>query len=273
MPTTYANSINNNPIYAARAEADAAGNTISTTYATKSELPDGVPAVTSSDDGKVLTAIYSGGAGSYSWQPGMSSDDVFVAEYGVTTWAEVEAAFLANKALFAYFNGHTYVMSDMVYSGGLQSVTFTNVRSSRTSSSDNSSVQVWFVKAQSTGTTWSFPDHTGGYLVLSPSGGDEGKVLKVKDTLGTGSNFEWAAAPSVAQVQSDWTESDNTDPSYIQNKPLDVGITEGTGITFTNSGATVSIGVTIPIPSFDPNSDVGKVLKITSGGVLAWVTP
>lgn len=40
MPTTYANSINNNPIYAARAEADAAGNSISTTYATKSEVPE-----------------------------------------------------------------------------------------------------------------------------------------------------------------------------------------------------------------------------------------
>lgn len=68
MPTTFANTINSNPIYADRAEKDASGNTISTTYATKSELPDGVPSVTSSDDGKVLQATYSGGAGSYSWE-------------------------------------------------------------------------------------------------------------------------------------------------------------------------------------------------------------
>lgn len=68
MPTTYANSINNNPIYAERAEKDAAGNTISTTYATKSELPSGVPAVTSSDDSKVLKATYSEGVGSYAWE-------------------------------------------------------------------------------------------------------------------------------------------------------------------------------------------------------------
>ena len=39
MSTTFANSINSNPIYADRAEKDAAGNTISTTYATKSEIP------------------------------------------------------------------------------------------------------------------------------------------------------------------------------------------------------------------------------------------
>ena len=39
MPTTFANSINNNLIYADRAEHDAAGNDIATTYATKGEIP------------------------------------------------------------------------------------------------------------------------------------------------------------------------------------------------------------------------------------------
>lgn len=68
MPTTFANTIDGNDIYAKRAECDAAGNTLSTTYATKSELPDGVPAVTSSDDGKVLKASYTGGTGSFSWE-------------------------------------------------------------------------------------------------------------------------------------------------------------------------------------------------------------
>ena len=64
----FANSINGNPLYADRAEHDADGNTISTTYATKAELPEGVPTVTSSDDGKVLTADYTGGVASYSWE-------------------------------------------------------------------------------------------------------------------------------------------------------------------------------------------------------------
>lgn len=39
MPTTFANQINGDDIYAKRAECDAAGNTLSTTYATKAELP------------------------------------------------------------------------------------------------------------------------------------------------------------------------------------------------------------------------------------------
>lgn len=68
MPTTFANTIDGNDIFAKRAECDAAGNDLSTTYATKSELPDGVPAVTSSDDGKVLKASYTGGTGSFSWE-------------------------------------------------------------------------------------------------------------------------------------------------------------------------------------------------------------
>jgi len=65
---TLVNQINNMDIYAARAEADANGNNIGTTYATKSELPDGVPAVTSGDNGKVLKATYSGGQGVYGWE-------------------------------------------------------------------------------------------------------------------------------------------------------------------------------------------------------------
>lgn len=40
MSTTFANSINNNLIYADRAEHDAAGNDLQTTYATKAELPE-----------------------------------------------------------------------------------------------------------------------------------------------------------------------------------------------------------------------------------------
>ena len=84
MPTTFANSINNNPIYAARADADAAGNTISTTYATKSELPSGVPAVTSSDDAKVLKATYSGGVGSYAWGTESGGGTTYTAGDGIS---------------------------------------------------------------------------------------------------------------------------------------------------------------------------------------------
>lgn len=85
MPTTFANSIDSNPIYAQRAENDKDGNRIDQTYAKSASLAtvassgsyddlsnkptiNNVPAVTSSDDNKVLKASYTGGVGSYSWE-------------------------------------------------------------------------------------------------------------------------------------------------------------------------------------------------------------
>lgn len=68
---TLARTINGNYIYAQRSDQDAAGNTISTTYATKSEVGaiDAVPEVTSTEAGKVLMASYdSQTGGSYSWE-------------------------------------------------------------------------------------------------------------------------------------------------------------------------------------------------------------
>ena len=62
MSTTYARTINGNTIYAALADADSAGNSITTTYATKTEVGQvrQVPASTSSDEDKVLTVNASG---------------------------------------------------------------------------------------------------------------------------------------------------------------------------------------------------------------------
>lgn len=59
------------PTYSAGTGIDITNNVISadtSVLATKSEIPAGVPAVTSSDDSKVLKATYSGGTGSYSWE-------------------------------------------------------------------------------------------------------------------------------------------------------------------------------------------------------------
>ena len=60
MPTTFVNTINSNPLYAERAEKDADGNTISSTYATKSELPS-VPVTDVEVDG---TSVVSSGVAS-----------------------------------------------------------------------------------------------------------------------------------------------------------------------------------------------------------------
>jgi hypothetical protein len=80
MSTTYCRLVNGNTIYAAITDADAAGNNIVNTYATKSEVAavEAVPSVGSSDDGKVLQASYDSGTGtgSYEWTTPPTVDEV-----------------------------------------------------------------------------------------------------------------------------------------------------------------------------------------------------
>ena len=47
-----------------------------------------------------------------------------------------------------------------------------------------------------------------------------------------------------AQVQSDWTESDSADPSYIQNKPVEKQLLAGANVTITSTATSVIISST-----------------------------
>ena len=59
MPTQFANTLNNHPIYADRAEKDAAGNTITTTYQKKLTAGTGITI----DSSNVISATGGGGGG------------------------------------------------------------------------------------------------------------------------------------------------------------------------------------------------------------------
>lgn len=61
MPTQFANTLNNHPIYADRAEKDAAGNTITTTYQEKLTAGTGITI----DSSNVISATGGGGGGTY----------------------------------------------------------------------------------------------------------------------------------------------------------------------------------------------------------------
>ena len=49
--------------------------------------------------------------------------------------------------------------------------------------------------------------------------------------------------PSSTQVQSDWTESDNTEPSFIQHKPTVKNLIAGTGISITETAQGIVISL------------------------------
>ena len=148
-----------------------------------------VPAVTSSDDAKVLKASYSGGVGSYSWET----------ETGTT------------------------------YSAGT-GIDITN----NTISVENP--------------------------LPSSSSADEGKVLKV-DANG---DPEWATGGGGSQVQSDWAETDTTDPSYIENKPTPKTLVAGQGIAISESSASLTVTNTVARDAV--NLVAGSGVTLTQSG-------
>lgn len=82
MPTQFANTLNNHPIYADRAEKDAAGNTITTTYQEKLTAGTGITI----DSSNVISATGGGGGGTYTAGDGIQiSSDVISADVDGTT--------------------------------------------------------------------------------------------------------------------------------------------------------------------------------------------
>lgn len=69
----------------------------------------------------------------------------------------------------------------------------------------------------------------------------ENVTSQIPSDVVTHAELEAATANIPAQVQSDWTESDSSDPSFIQNKPTELSLVEGTNIHITKSGNEVII--------------------------------
>ena len=101
--------------------------------------------------------------------------------------------------------------------------------------------------------------------VPSTTGASSGDVLVVD---GHG-DPAWAAPQSASQVQSDWTETDTTDPAYIQNKPTQKSLVAGGGIAISESNGTVTISEANPVPA-STVQDENKVLSVDSTGAPVW---
>ena len=107
-------------------------------------------------------------------------------------------------------------------------------------------------------------------LVPTVTSSDDAKVLKATYSGGVGS-YAWETESGGTQVQSDWTETDNTDPSYVQHKPEVLSFVAGSGISVTESASAITIAADAQLPSYSLTTDVGKVLQVTANG-LAWVS-
>ena len=257
MSKTFANSINSNPLYAERAEQDASGNTITTTYATKSDVSavDSVPDVTSSDNGKVLKATYENGSGSYGWESEVKKPIVAGANITITNNTN-DVTIAATDTTYTFSTGLTN-------SSG--TVTVTNPLPSSTSSDEDKVLTV-----DSTGAPVWAASQGGGNEVPAVTSTDDGKVLKASYSGGTGS-YDWESPPTEKTLAAGSNVSISASGSTVTISATDTTYTFSTGLT--NSSGTVS--VTNPIPAVT-SSDDGKVLQATySGGAgsFAWTTP
>lgn len=89
---------------------------------------------------------------------------------------------------------------------------------------------------------------------------EEGKVLKV-DSNG---DLEWGTGGGGSQVQSDWAETDTTDPSYIENKPTPKTLVAGQGIAISESSASLTVTNTVARDAV--NLVAGSGVTLTQSG-------
>lgn len=94
---------------------------------------------------------------------------------------------------------------------------------------------------------------SGTQLVPAATSADADKVLTV-NSQGTP---EWATGGG-SQVQADWAESDSSEPSYIENKPVPKTLTAGTGISITENQSTITIANTATPPTVDQSYDASS---------------
>ena len=238
-----------------------------------------VPASTSSDEDKVLTVNSSGNP---VWAPAQGGAQV------QSDWTEsdtTDPAYIQNKPTTKSISAGSGI--SITESSNSVVISATGGGSGTVDQTYNASS----TNAQS-GTAVAGALATVNQVPASTAS-DEDKVL----TVNSSGTPVWAAAQGGTQVQSDWSESDTTDPSYIQNKPAEKSLVAGTNITISSDSSTITISSvavdqTYNSASTNPQSGVavagalatvrqvpttqstdnGKVLGVTDGnGTLGWV--
>lgn len=245
--------------------------TVATTgsYFDLSDLPTiaNVPVVTSSDGGKVLTASYSGGTGSYSWEdaprelPASTSVDagklLGVDASGDPEW-QAAPTFTQEQA-----DWNESDSSDPSYIKNKPTIPAAQVNSDWNSNSGVS--QILNKPTLATVAT------SGSYNDLS----NKPSIPTATSDLTNDSGFI-TLSDVPAQEQADWNETDTSDPAYIKNKPTIPSVpttdqTYNAASTNPQSGTAVAgaIATVRQVPA-STSSDENKVLTVDSLGVPNW---
>lgn len=309
MPTIYADQLNNHPIYADRAEKDASGNNIATTYATKSELAGftelpsltdnagKVLAVNSGETGVEWVAQSGGGGGGVTQvQSDWTEDDTAAVSYiqnkptevnitfgsglavtttGSTVNVAAEADTTKADKVSGATNGDLAALDsngNLVDSGIAPSslATTTDLAAKQNVLTAGTGIAI----TQSGGNTYISATNSG----LPSITGNANKVLKVNASA---TDIEWAPESGASQVQANWNETDTNAASYIQNKPDLSGFADkvptaaaGDLVSFDCYGNIADSGIAATDVAQYPSlaNNAGKVLAVNSGETgVEWI--
>lgn len=343
MSTTFANSIDSNPIYADRAENDKDGNRIDQTYAKSASLATvattgaysdlsgtpSIPTATSdlqNDTGYITSAdipvtdvevdgvsVVSGGVASIT-MPSVPVTDVTVNGTSVVSNgtaavtvptatsdlqndsnfitlsdvpAQVQADWTESDSSDPAYIAHKPTLAAVATSGDYSDLSNTptiNNVPAVTSSDDNKVLKASYTGGvgsysweNETGTTYSAGtgidiDQNNAISVENPlpasTSAEAGKYLKV-DSNG---DPTWATGGGGGGgVNADWAESDPLEPSYIENKPTPKTLTAGANISISEGVGTLTISAAAGLPA-STSADEGKCLVVDSNGDPEWGT-
>lgn len=184
-----------------------------------------VPTVTSADDNKVLMASYSGGVGSFSWEPSAAA-------------TQVNADWTATSGVAQIL--HKPDLSVYAQSANLATVA--------TSGNYNDLSNRPSIPAAQVNADWDAA--SGVSQILNKP------ALATVATSGSYTDLQDKPSIPAAQVQSNWNESDNTSKAYIQNKPdLTAYALSSSLAAVATSGSYNDLSNTPTIPAAQVNSD------------------
>lgn len=222
---------------------------------------EGVPDVTSNDDGKVLTATYSGGEGTYGWASTPSVDEV----PDVTSSDD-------GKVLTATYSGGTGSYAWAAASGGVNP--FTTRFYSSLNSTQMNNLDDGVIVADISSLPGGYKIESGRYLIITTTATyGTSSARRTQTCIGVNAKSIYSRVADTAFSNNDtWRlgtlppvlSSDSTDQTNNKNKVVKVN----------NSGTGYYLTDILEVPTVESTDD-GKVLTATySGGTgsFAWAT-
>lgn len=182
---------------------------------------------------------------------GLDNSNIFWATYNVTTHADVLAAYNAGKRIFMIYGSYVAPLSGKDRYDYFTFIYFNNVGGingpyvHRITLGPNSE---WGQYSGSMQGDWNQTDqYSPDYIKNKPDLTQYAKTTDIPEIELNGNDQVTAidghelAGGGGTQVQSNWTEDDTSDPSYIQNKPEEQMLIAGNNVEITVDGASAII--------------------------------